>query len=52
MLAGIAKAKHNEEYLTKLNKSFKQLEQGKIISFSMEELREMESDNWKPTKKF
>ncbi len=47
----LAKAKHNAEYLAKLDESFKQFEEGKTISFSMEELREMESDNWKPTKK-
>jgi len=47
----LAKAKNNAEYLAKLDESFKQLEQEKTISFSMEELREMESDNWKPTQK-
>ena len=47
----LAKAKRNAEYLAKLDKSFKQFEEGKTISFSMEELREMESDDWKPTQK-
>lgn len=47
----LSKAKRNEEYLAKLDESFAQLKKGKTISFSMEELREMESDNWKPTKK-
>lgn len=47
----MAKAKRNAEYLAMLDKSFKQLEDGKTISFSMEELREMESDDWKPTQK-
>lgn len=47
----LAKAKRNAEYLAKLDKSFNQFEEGKTISFSMEELREMESDNWKPTQK-
>ncbi|MCM1183834.1 MAG: type II toxin-antitoxin system Phd/YefM family antitoxin [Roseburia sp.] len=47
----LAKAKRNAEYLAKLDQSFKQFEEGKTISFSMEELREMESDNWKPTQK-
>lgn len=47
----MAKAKRNEEYLAKLDKSFKQLKEGKTISFSMEELRAMESDDWKPTQK-
>lgn len=47
----MAKAKRNAEYLAKLDKSFQQLEEGKTISFSMEELRAMESDDWKPTQK-
>lgn len=47
----MAKAKRNAEYLKKLDHSFAQLEQGKTISFSMEELRAMESDDWKPTQK-
>lgn len=47
----LVKARHNEEYLSKLDESFRQLEQGKTISFSMEELTEMESDDWKPSKK-
>lgn len=47
----LARAKSNEEYFARLDESFKQFEQGRTISFSMEELREMESDNWKPTPK-
>lgn len=47
----LAKAKRNAEYLAKIDESFKQFEEGKTISFSMDELREMESDDWKPTKK-
>lgn len=45
------KAKRNAEYLAMLDESFRQLEQGKTISFSLEELREMESEDWKPTQK-
>ena len=45
------KAKQNAEYLAKLDKSQKQLEQGKTISFTSEELKEMENENWKPTQK-
>ena len=41
----------NIKYLEKLDRSRKELEQGKTISFSMEELKEMEKDDWKPTKK-
>jgi antitoxin YefM len=47
----MAKAKRNAEYLAMLDESFRQLEEGKTISFSMEELRAMESDDWKPTQK-
>ena len=45
------KAKRNAEYLAKIDESLKQLEQGKTISFSMDELVEMEEDDWKPTQK-
>ena len=41
----------NIKYLEKLDRSRKELEQGKTISFSMEELKEIERDDWKPTKR-
>lgn len=44
------KAKRNAAYLEKLDKSHEQLAQGKTISLSVEELRKMEADDWKPTK--
>lgn len=47
----LKKAKENMEYLAKLDKSYEQLREGKTISLSMEELREMESDDWKPSPK-
>ena len=47
----IMKEKRNADYLAMLDKSFDQLKQGKTISFSIEELQNMESDDWKPTKK-
>ncbi len=47
----LQKAKRNAEYLAMLDESFKQLEEGKTISFSMEELKEMEAEDWKPTPK-
>jgi antitoxin YefM len=47
----LQKAKRNSEYQSILDESFKQLKEGKTISFSMEELQAMESDDWKPTKK-
>ncbi len=45
------KAKRNAEYLAKLDRSKEQLDQGKTISFTMEELKDMESDDWQPTQK-
>lgn len=47
----LAKAKRNAEYLAKLDRSREQLEQGKTISFTLEELRNMEAEDWKPTQK-
>ena len=43
------KAKRNAAYLEQLDKSYEQLRQGKTISLSMEELKKMEADGWKPT---
>lgn len=34
-----------------LDKSMEQLEAGNTISFTMDEMKEMESDDWKPSKK-
>ena len=47
----IVKAKRNTEYLATIDESIEQLHQGKTISFSFEELKAMESDDWKPTPK-
>lgn len=47
----LQKARRNEEYLKKLDTSFEQVKSGNTISFTMEELKEMESDNWTPSKK-
>ena len=47
----LQKAKRNAEYLAKIDKSMEQLMQDKTISFSIEELKEMEADDWKPTAK-
>jgi len=35
------KAKRNAEYLTKLDSSFKQIEEGKKVAFTVEELEAM-----------
>lgn len=45
------KAKRNAEYLAMLDRSREQLEQGRTISFTLDELKEMESDDWQPTQK-
>ena len=47
----LLKAKQNAEYLEHLDHSYRQLEQSHTISFSMDELRAMESDDWEPTQK-
>jgi antitoxin YefM len=47
----LQKAKRNADYLAVLDKSFKELDEGKTISFSMEELEAMESDDWKPSQR-
>ncbi len=47
----LQKAKRNAEYLAMLDKSEEQLQKGDTITFTLEELREMEADDWKPTKK-
>lgn len=47
----LQKAKRNKEYLEKLDTSFEQAKNGETISFSLEELRAMESENWTPSKK-
>lgn len=45
------KAKYNAEYLAKIDESLKNHKNGDTITFTMEELIEMESDDWKPTEK-
>lgn len=47
----LQKAKRNAEYLAELDRSFAQAERGETISFSIDELKAMESNNWKPTTK-
>ncbi len=34
-----------------LDRSLEQIEQGNTISFTLEELKDMESDDWQPTQK-
>lgn len=47
----LQRAKRNAEYLAMLNESQAQLEREETISFTLNELKEMESDDWKPTEK-
>lgn len=47
----LQKAKRNAEYLAMLDKSEEQLQQGDTITFTLEELKKMEADDWKPTEK-
>ena len=45
------KSKQNAEYFAMLNKSEEQLQRGETITFTFEELKEMELEDWKPTEK-
>ncbi len=47
----LQKAKRNAEYLAKIHESVQNHEKGDTISFTMDELMAMESDDWKPTEK-
>lgn len=47
----LMKAKRNAEYLAKINESLENHAKGDTISFTMEELKAMESEDWQPTEK-
>lgn len=47
----LIKARKNADYLAHLDQSFEQLADDRTISFSLDELRDMEADNWEPTQK-
>ena len=47
----LIRAKENDEYRKKLERSMEQSRKGQTITFSLEELKAMESEDWKPTKK-
>lgn len=47
----LQKAKRNAEYLAKLDRSAEQLKNGNTISLSMDEMKAMEADDWRPTQK-
>ena len=44
----LQKAKQNAEYLAKIDESIENHRKGDTISFTIEELRQMESEDWKP----
>lgn len=47
----LLKARQNAEYLESLDHSYEQLKNNQTIMFSLDELRGMEEDDWKPTQK-
>ncbi len=47
----LIKAKRNAEYMAKIEESMKNHAKGDTISFTMDELKAMEAEDWKPTEK-
>lgn len=47
----LMRSKQNAEYLERLNHSYEQLAKNQTITLSLDELRNIESDDWKPTQK-
>lgn len=47
----LQKAKRNAEYLAMLDESDAQLKRRETITLTLDELKAMESDDWKPTEK-
>lgn len=47
----LLKSRQNAEYKAHLDSSYEQMANNQTITFSLDELRNMESDDWKPTKK-
>ena len=47
----LMKSRQNAEYMAHLDSSYEQIAKKQTITFSLDELRDMESDNWKPTQK-
>lgn len=45
------KSRQNAEYMAHLDSSYEQIAKKQTITFSLDELRDMESDDWKPTQK-
>ena len=47
----LMRLRQNAEYLARLDSSYEQLEKKQTITFSLDELRDMGSDDWEPTQK-
>lgn len=47
----LIRSRQNAEYLERLDRSYEQLKNNQTIMFSLDELRDMEADDWKPTQK-
>ncbi|MGN0484004.1 MAG: type II toxin-antitoxin system Phd/YefM family antitoxin [Lachnospiraceae bacterium] len=47
----LQKAKRNAEYLKKLDDSMQQLKDGNTITLTMDEMKKMENEDWKPSQK-
>ncbi len=47
----LQKAKRNAEYLKMIEESEEQFKKGDTISFTLDELKEMENEDWKPNKR-
>ncbi len=47
----LLKSRQNAEYRAHLDSSYEQMAKNQTITFSLDELRNMESDDWKPTQK-
>ena len=45
----LLKSRQNAEYRAHLDSSYEQMAKNQTITFSLDELRNMESDDWKPT---
>lgn len=47
----LQKAKRNAEYLKMIEESEEQFKKGDTISFTLDELKEMENEDWKPNER-
>lgn len=47
----LVKSRRNAEYTARIDRSYEQMAKNQTISFSLDELREMESNDWQPSQK-